>query len=98
MSGPSVETVGDGSGITIVVEHPRVGQGEIVVRQSAEVGWDGLLGKDGVVRGTMTYLPVQEQLSANRWWLRRPLRVRPAPGSSFELVPAPAGTTCAALP
>lgn len=94
--GPVVDTIGDGDddgdgnpGITIEVEHPKVGKGQVFVRQTATLGWDGVLGDDGAIRGTMTYEPDQEMLGATTWWLKLGVTQRPhrKEASTFALTP-----------
>jgi hypothetical protein len=102
-AGPVVETVGQGDddgdgnpGITVEVRHPKVGVGQVFVRQTSRMSWAGRLGADGVVRGTMEYEPEQEMLGATTWWLRMGLsqRKHPRETSTFTLSPLPAGAPC----
>lgn len=102
-SGPVSESIGTGDddhdgqpGISIQVAHPRIGSGEVFVRQQVELAWTGVLGADGRITGTVAYDQQQEQLGATTWWLRRPMEMRtPAVGrSTFELSPLPDGATC----
>jgi hypothetical protein len=106
-SGPVEEAIGTGDddrdgapGITIRVEHPRIGGGDVWIRQQAELAWAGVLGSDGRITGTVSYAPVQEQLGATIWWLRRPLptRVPPVSRSTFVLSPLADGSTCDDVP
>ncbi|MEQ1502998.1 MAG: hypothetical protein ABMB14_12250 [Myxococcota bacterium] len=100
----ATETIGDADddhdghpGITVQVAHPRAGAGEVYVRHTSDLAWDGVLGADGAITGTIRYRPIQDQLGASTWWLRLAIKQREADDltSTFSLVPAPAGTTCA---
>lgn len=103
VGGPVVETVGatdedgDGNpGISVHVAHPRAGEGEVFVRQTATIAWDGVLGEDGVVRGTVVYEPEQEMLGATTWWLRMGItqRAHRKLPSTFTLTPIGAEEGC----
>lgn len=96
VAGPVVDTIGDGDddgdgnpGLSLHVEHPRAGSGDVFVRQSATLAWDGTLAEDGAIRGTMTYEPDQEMLGATTWWLRMGISQRPhrKEPSTFVLSP-----------
>lgn len=102
-AGPVVETFGatdqdaDGNpGMTLRVSHPRVGAGEVWVRQTVTTTWTGELRDDGVIEGSMTYQPEQEQLGATTWWLRMALKQRSSQrtASRFTLTPLSSGATC----
>lgn len=101
--GPVVETIGDGDddgdgnpGISIGVAHPRVGAGEVFIRQVTRVAWTGQMRPDGVIAGTMVYEPEQELLGATTWWLRMGLAQRTdrKEPSTFTLSPLPDGAGC----
>lgn len=102
-AGPVVESVGAGDddgdghpGITVEVAHPRMGAGEVYVRQTSAMAWSGTLQPDGTIAGRVRYEPVQEQLGASTWWLRMGLAQRPHKKrtSTFRLVPVADGTAC----
>lgn len=105
-AGPVVETLGVGDddgdnnpGITVRVAHPRVGEGEVYLRQSALLAWSGQLASDGRIEGTVRYEPEQEMLGASTWWLKVGIRQRSSrtQTSTFVLTPASPGTTCEKL-
>ncbi|MEZ4235956.1 MAG: hypothetical protein R3F59_07285 [Myxococcota bacterium] len=102
-AGPVAETVGDHDddgdghpGVTVRVAHPRMGEGEVYVRQTSELAWTGTVQPDGSIAGTVEYTPEQEQLGASTWWLKLGLaqRAQRKRASTFTMVPAP-GATCA---
>ena len=106
-SGPVEESIGPGDddhdgepGISIDVEHPRIGSGQVFVKQSATFSWTGDLGPDGRITGSIAYVAEQEQLGATTWWLKNPMRTRApeTPRSTFVLSPLPAGATCDSIP
>lgn len=94
--GPVTETIGGGDddgdgnpGITLRVTHPRIGGGDVWIRQTAKAAWTGELRNDGTFAGTMTYEPDQALLGATTWWLRMGLaqRAHRTEVSTFELAP-----------
>jgi hypothetical protein len=102
--GPVTEAIGlgdddhDGNpGVSMTVAHPRIGEGEVFVRQTATMSWVGSARPDGTIAGRLDYDSEQTVLGATTWWLRLPLPQRAAPGSTFELVPLPEGAGCDAV-
>jgi hypothetical protein len=92
-AGPFVERLGDGDddgdgapGVSVVVRHPRVGEGAVHVRQQATVSYEGRADGDGI-RGAVTSSVEQELLGATRWWLRMRVPRRSAGPGEFVITP-----------
>ncbi len=98
-SGPLVEVLGEGDededgnpGVSITVRIP-VGEGQVFVRQKATMTYRGALSGE-VLRGEVDYSAEQELFGATTWWLKVPVKQRPAGPGTFELHPI-AGSSCA---
>lgn len=96
-----VDTDKDGQpGVTVKINHPMVGAGDVYVAQRSVVRLEGTQREDGTIRGVIYTAPEMFKIDANRWWLKvdSPQRQHPDPAQRpFVLKPVADGTSCATV-
>ncbi len=96
-----IDSDGDGHpGITVMIRHPMVGQGQVFVAQRSIARIEGTVNADGTVSGHILTAPDMYKIGADRWWLKvdSPQRPHPDPAQSpFMMVPVTDGISCGDL-